>query len=197
MTTTNHYGKWIDSETPTTGVISNNSILWETVDNEICLDCLEMYSNAENPACPECGSENIKEFFDPDSSHCGESQNECEDCGNIFEYDSESEIDFIECSGDHTKLFGDWTEITGPNLEEEKKKCWFIVKGTGYYPNKEGEFAAIESESVTQIVFSKYTKRVLFCSPCYPGQGDLDSSGEHLAYDLPEDMKYKFEEDKE
>ena len=51
----------------------------------------------------------------------------------------------------------------------------------------DGEFAAIVREDVTQVVYSKYTKKAALCSPCYPGQADLDSSGEFLAYDIPAD----------
>jgi len=60
-----------------------------------------------------------------------------------------------------------------------------------YYPDPEGEFAAIVREDVVQVVFSKYiTKCRNLCSPCYPGQADVNSgededNGEFLAYNLP------------
>jgi hypothetical protein len=57
-----------------------------------------------------------------------------------------------------------------------------------YEPDKEGEYSAIVSEIYTQVVWSKYTKRCNLCSPCYPGQGDLDTPGEWLAYTLPPDL---------
>lgn len=34
--------------------------------------------------CPDCGSEDIQTFFDPDTSMNGESQYCCKDCGREF-----------------------------------------------------------------------------------------------------------------
>ena len=55
-----------------------------------------------------------------------------------------------------------------------------------YYPDPKGEYAAIVRETEIQVVFSKNTKRCNHCSPCFPGQADLDSDGDFLAYCLPE-----------
>jgi hypothetical protein len=57
-----------------------------------------------------------------------------------------------------------------------------------YEPDKSGEYSAIMSEIYTQVVWSKHTKRCALCSPCYPGQGDLDTSGEFLTFDVPPDL---------
>lgn len=137
--TVNHWGKWVSSDIPVTGVLSNNSINWEFIDNEICLDCEEAMKQeeAENPDNPD--------------------------------------YDYIECDGSHTKLIGDWTLDT---------------KTGQYEPSKDCKFAAIVRESVTQVVKSKYTQKGALCSPCYPGQVDLDSDGDFLGYTLPEDMIY-------
>lgn len=56
-----------------------------------------------------------------------------------------------------------------------------------YVPDLDAEFSAIVNgnENITQITHSKWVSRVILCSPCYPGQGDLDNSGEYLAYTLP------------
>ena len=62
---------------------------------------------------------------------------------------------------------------------------WIIDEDGLYDYDSNGEFAAIVRESETQVIFSRYTKRVTLCSPCFPGQGDLDSDGGYLAYDLP------------
>jgi hypothetical protein len=96
----------------------------------------------------------------------------CLTCEEIEEETPEDEWEFIECSSDHTRFLGDW-------LKDDEGK---------YYPDPAGEFAAIEGEIYTQVVFSKVTKRVALCSPCYPGQGDLDSEGEFLAYTLPAEL---------
>ena len=47
------------------------------------------------------------------------------------------------------------------------------------------EYSLIVGETYTQVVWSKQTKRCTLCSPCYPGQGDLDTPGDFLSYDLP------------
>lgn len=59
-----------------------------------------------------------------------------------------------------------------------------------FEPDTSGEYAAIVRESVTQVVFSRHTKRVRLCSPCFPGQGDLDSpdADGFLAFDLPPEI---------
>jgi len=59
-----------------------------------------------------------------------------------------------------------------------------------YYPDESGNYAAIvrTDSNVTQVVFSKTIKKCALCSPCYPGQADLDSNGNFSAYDLPDDF---------
>jgi hypothetical protein len=62
--------------------------------------------------------------------------------------------------------------------------------GEAYEPDTAGEYAAIVREFVVQVVWSR---RVVgarsLCSPCYPGQVDLDSGpGDYLAYALPADV---------
>ena len=84
--------------------------------------------------------------------------------------DKESEYEFIECDSSHEKIIGDW-------LKDESGK---------YYPDESKEFAAIVNESTIQVVWSKHTKRGSLCSPCYPGQVDLDSEGDYLGYTLPD-----------
>jgi hypothetical protein len=41
------------------------------------------------------------------------------------------------------------------------------------------------NENTTQITRSKWVSKTKLCSPCYPGQGDLNNSGEYLVYTLP------------
>lgn len=96
-----------------------------------------------------------------------------EDLEDIFEEASQ-----IECS-DHEKLIGNWKKFMGK-----------------YVPDESGEYAAIVTDSTfncIQVIWSKNTRKVKsMCSPCFPGQADLDSGdGNILAYDLPEDMYYK------
>ena len=57
-----------------------------------------------------------------------------------------------------------------------------------YEPDKTGEYAAICGEIYTQVVWSKTTGKSALCSPCYPGQCDVDTPGDYLYYALPADM---------
>jgi hypothetical protein len=59
-----------------------------------------------------------------------------------------------------------------------------------YEPDVSGEYAAIVGETNAQVVWSRHTKRCAGCSPCYPGQADLNSPSEDgfLCFDLPPEM---------
>lgn len=95
------------------------------------------------------------------------------------------DLDFEEHCKECTKEFhDDCYEVGSPTnyLLGYKKD----IKGD-FVPDMEAEFSAIVNgnENTTQITRSKWVSRVMLCSPCYPGQGDLDNSGEYLAYTLP------------
>lgn len=68
---------------------------------------------------------------------------------------------------------------------------WIEYEAGHYEPDKTGEYAAIVNESTIQVVWSKYVTKVKnLCSPCYPGQADVNSGkdeeeGRFLAYNLP------------
>ncbi len=64
---------------------------------------------------------------------------------------------------------------------------WKLVDGQ-YTPDTDSEYSAIVGEMYCQVVHSKRTVRRALCSPCFPGQADLDTPGEYLAFDLPLDM---------
>lgn len=150
---------------PVTGVISSNNVAWEFVDDEICLTCEGAYEEIENnDTCPECGGDLIEK---PDGYI------ECEEC--LEEWDKQEALEMVECF-DHEKLIGDWKK------DEE---------GGLYVPDENGEFAAIVTSSTfncVQVVWSKWTTNVrAMCSPCFPGQADLDSGeGNIMAYTLPD-----------
>ena len=150
MTLYNHYGKYIDKNTPITGVVQNNNV--PAIYNEIC-----------------SGNEIDLDFemFILDRKSQG-----------LSEEQINYELEHFELCDVCTYLIGDW------------------VKGEDglYEPNPLGEYSAIVRESVTQVVYSKYTKRCNLCSPCYPGQADLDSPNEDgfLAYDLPNEIYGRF-----
>lgn len=90
----------------------------------------------------------------------------------------------------------EWEEIaenyamceSGPHLIGDWKKD----EETGEWePDRDREdghgYSAIVREDVTQVIWSRTTKRAHYCSPCYPGQVDIDTDGEYLGYTLPED----------
>lgn len=139
----NHWGKWVDSENPITGVVTNNQVEWlmEEVDRGIDITLAEAVEDYKQEF-PNANDDQIAEEFE-----------------------------FWDSSTD-TILIGSWRK------DSEGK----------YEPDPTGEYAAIVGEIYTQVVYSKVTKRCALCSPCYPGQGDLESAGEFLTYDLPADM---------
>ncbi len=68
---------------------------------------------------------------------------------------------------------------------------WKLDQFGKYEHDEDGEFSAIVREDVVQVTWSKYvTKCANLCSPCYPGQADVNSGedepeGKFLAYNLP------------
>ena len=72
------------------------------------------------------------------------------------------------------QLYGSW-------LQDEQDK---------YYPDPDGEYAMIydSNNNIYQVVHSKFAIKSYHCSPCYPGQGDIDTEGELISYCLPPDM---------
>lgn len=109
MTFINHYGFWVDSEEPVTGVYSVNKINWEYLDNDICLDC-EEYINEIHAIqdCPECEA-----LLDEDG--------DCQECG----WSKQKIFDFMECDGSHQKIIGDWKLVDGI-YEANKEKGEFF-----------------------------------------------------------------------
>lgn len=140
MTTINHWGKWVDSEVPVTGVAQNNRV--EFLSEEI-----------------DAGTDiTLEEYVDDN-----------------FEGLESEEVD---------KAIEDWDSSQDTILIGK----WRKDSNGQYEPDPSGEYAAIVGEVYTQVVFSKVTKRCALCSPCYPGQGDLDTPGDFLTYDLPADV---------
>ena len=85
-------------------------------------------------------------------------------------------------------------------VEEESNPCdncepsgpiligsWIKNPANGkYMPSPTGSFAAIVGDIYTQVIFSTKTIRCALCSPCYPGQGDIETPGDFLTYCLPD-----------
>lgn len=158
---------------PVIGVMSANKLAWECVDDEICTEC--EYEVSHFYDCPECGGSSLPALnVDTD----GEGERICMECNFVFEVD-EDELFDMPCEHDGGRIFGNWKKNSDGLWE----------------PDKEKEFAAILTSSsfnCVQVVWSKFTTKVrAICSPCFPGQADLDSGeGEILAYCLPEELIY-------
>lgn len=94
---------------------------------------------------------------------------DCESC----EYRSlENGCDGCEIEQDY--LIGGWRKVDG-----------------FFEPDTDTEYSAIvrAGSNVTQVIHSNWAQPCHKCSPCYPGQGDLDTSGDYyLAYTLPPDV---------
>jgi hypothetical protein len=170
MVVKNRYGVIVNNKIPITGVICNHSIPYL---HEMMIDGIDL-------------------VFEEHVAVCG---GQCKRCGCSHEGGrSEGGEHLCECMG---------LECTEYAPTHEHDRCgpesfggevligsWEKDRKEGLYrPDRKGEFAAIVGVTYTQVVWSRATKKVNLCSPCYPGQGDLDTVGEFLAYDLPEDAK--------
>ena len=100
-------------------------------------------------------------------------RDECEDIAAGEECSCESPDFGPDCSG--PRLIGAWKQDSQGRWEPDELD-----------PAHNG-YAAIIRESVVQVVWSKHTTRARMCSPCYPGQADLDSPDDNgeLCYSLP------------
>lgn len=122
-------------------------------------------------------------------------------------------VDSEEYAGEPEALEAAAEEYANRQLENWESDCMILVgdwvqvdtdhNGYPVYDiNEEGEngWAGIyrrDSGNILQVLWSKFAMMAHYCSPCYPGQGDLDTPGDaYLAYCLPPDEwdeKYKDE----
>lgn len=65
-----------------------------------------------------------------------------------------------------------------------------IIKGpNGLYDiDYDAEYSAIITPMYTQVLHSKYISYANVCSPCFPGQNNLDDAGVYETYALPEHL---------
>jgi len=88
-----------------------------------------------------------------------------------------------ECTNEeHDECYfddGDATYLIG-YVKDEKTNLFDI--------DKSAEYSAIVCTTYTQVTNSKYVSKTTLCSPCYPGQGDLDTPGKFLAFTLPSEV---------
>jgi len=158
MTTKNHYGIIVDSNKPVPGIISQNKINWEYIDDIKCLTCEEWFKEIEDSQdCEECEA-----LLDDDGI--------CPECG----WDKQNLYDDVECDADHEKIIGDWIKDNNGLYIPDEENGEFA-----------GILSSSSFNDVT-VVWSKFIKEnVELCSPCAPGQASMDSHGESKCYTLP------------
>jgi len=170
-----HYGVLLEKDKPTTGVISINSV--EYIDEEIFgSDAIDL---AWQEHCEECKGV-------CHNCRCNHEDGECH-CYCTLRNGVTKDHEYDPCEDDHdgcgpeergTVLIGSWKKVDG-NYEPDPE-----AKGA--------EYAAVVREFEIQVVWSKYTTRCAGCSPCFPGQGNLESPpgphGDFLCYTLPPDL---------
>ncbi len=180
-----HWGVKVDLDKPTTGVVQNNHVefLYEDADQGIDLaweehlaecrgQCSKCHCNHDSPPVPDEGAE-------PDNGKC-----ECYRATPGHAYDPSDDHDGCGPEEQGTVLAGSWVKVYPPGHPEHTTlDAWgkriFEVGSKpnlyGYVPDREGEYAAIVGEIYAQVVWSKRVVRVRsLCSPCFPGQADVD-----------------------
>lgn len=143
--------------------------------NEFFLDYMYGGSGIE-PGYDEARIDLIKEYL---LDH--EEMEDREECRSEAEEHADRELEDWE--SDSYMLLGDWKRVN----ENEGDLAY-----PEYDVDKEGThgWAAILRRTdgmILQVVWSKWVMECAWCSPCYPGQGDLDTYGSVIAYSLPED----------
>lgn len=109
-TVINHYGKYIDSDIPSTGVLSNNSVCWEFMTDEICLTCEEIQDEIESDdSMDEEQKEHELEFIECDSDHTRLYGDWIKDTNGQYAPDESGEFAAI---GRETELQVVWSKYT-------------------------------------------------------------------------------------
>lgn len=246
MTVVNHWGKWVSTEVPVTGVVSLNSLSWidDLVHNSNAINISELDRWAEfkrekiaampyNPEIQPAAIVNLRKA------------DQFADCWIIYG------VDFLASASDdptHPQgvwscdIVGDWSkynrelgnpvvwgdlpltlrrylvefiddgknksEPTEEQLQEWQEEfsemdysepdsyivgSWVQDENGLYEPGEltdDNEFSAIVryDSGVAQVVRSLWVRAGELCSPCYPGQVNLDHAGEFLGYDFPQDV---------
>lgn len=120
---------------------------------------------------------------------------------------SESPITGVISSNEPDWLYDEAVKGNDVGFEEHLKKCknqehdecynddepTYLIgfkKNTEgkYEPDPKAEYSAIVQSQYTQIIKSRYISRCALCSPCFPGQGDLETPGEFMTYTLPPEI---------
>ncbi len=177
-----HYGVTVDSEKPTTGVFQNNHVDYlgdELTDNWGIsnADSLD-FEQARNDFLQEKITEIQRILDDIDGDNYEASASNIRDvCELLEEADSNLDVETTEWLLGFVKTFdksGAW--------------YWYPYLKCGFKPDPEAEYSAIVGEIYLQVVRRQWVLRAALCSPCYPGQGDVNTEGDFLSYSLPPDL---------
>ena len=167
-----HWG--IVPKTPCTGVLNVTDAEWliEDIYNGIDLAWEEHLLTCKG-VCVNCT--------------CNHYEDECYCAPRCKEYDPvEGEHDICAAG------FGMGTMLIGFAETPSITNAWFdLAYGKRLYaPDPDAEYSAIVGETYAQVVRSKWVQGCKLCSPCYPGQGDLQQNGKgnYIAFTLPPDV---------
>ena len=107
-------------------------------------------------------------------THCAECLNEYHDSCWETVGNETLLIGFVKCKPNDSEVW--FTQYNGS------------VGSFAFKPDETAEYSAIVRETYAQIVHSQWMAQCHKCSPCYPGQGDLDTPGNLWAFCLPPSM---------
>lgn len=168
----NHWGHYVFSDTPITGVIGVRSLEWIDDETNYHAVCNLSYDNYMEYGLAEKIAEWQQDQDDPNATPDEKLLEQWRD--ELGEYYAES--------GD-TYLIGDY-------IYHEPTKQWDIDY------DGDNHFAAIVDYDwgggVVHVVWSRYVVRAALGSPCIPGQCNSDTPGDYLAYDLPLELYGEF-----
>lgn len=184
MSVVNHWGKWVSTEIPVTGVVSLNSLehIDELVHGSSSVNISEIDRLAE--FMREKTSEMIKHFYlglDTEGV-------------NPAPLMEDSDLEMPEPTAT-PEMIARWEEEYGDLDWSEPDTyivgAWRQDENGKYEPGDltdDQEFAAIVrcDSMIAQVVKSKWVRAGALCSPCYPGQVDLDTPGDYQGFDFPQ-----------
>ena len=157
-----HWGKYVFSDTPVTGVISCHSVEW-------------IHDECNYHGVANLSYDGALEYFLNEKRAEWEVDNEGDPDEDTIEEWTYEFNDFYESQGD-TILIGDW--------QQDNDGLWGPIER-----GNKGYAAIVNYDSNTiQVVWSEFVTMGALCSPCYPGQVDLDTEGDYMGYDLPIDL---------
>lgn len=167
MTVTLHWGKWVSNQVPIGGVVNVNrleGVIHDLANNGLDLGFEPGWKEFERGKMGEF----ITAFWDGQT--------------DAYMVNDEPTPD-EETIGEWKEEYGELYDTPGLILIGD----WVKDEDGLYEPDQAGEFAAIVDydSNIVMVKHSKVVKRCALCSPCYPGQADLESEGEYLGYDLP------------